>query len=218
MSFLSTLKSLSISSSLPFNLDFSLKSRNEPKNKTFFLDIEIPLYGSLLVREKVFLESYLLDIQKKRNAVELEIEKLAYELNKTLALNSMKVARAAVNGGYELPKKPTEEDTRVKKLVDSLLVDESYQEWKAKNIESFVAILTQISEISSESTRDTFLVTVFLASRTFGNWDLEDTMYLTSQELSEILEVYYSEFATKDATDDAAISSKPDEVIDLGKD
>jgi hypothetical protein len=211
MHFLEVLKSLSVNSALPFNLDFTLKPRGvNAKTITTSFGLEIPIYGALLVREKTFLESYLLDINKKRNQVEQAIERLAYQLNKELSLSSMVLARAAVNG-----EAPADASAEVLQALQTLLKSDDYQSWKACNIETFANLLEQIAGMSSETTRDFFIITIFLVSRTYGAWDLSDTMGLTVAESEEILALFYKEVGANN--EETIVAPAPDEVIDLGK-
>lgn len=211
MLFSDVLKSLLVNSSLPFNLDFSItpRSSNPVIHKTSW-GLEIPLYNNLLVREKTFLESYLLDANKQRNKIEQSIEILAYELNIDLGLKSMTLARALVNGDTSTG------DSAFKDLVVTNLNSDTFQSWKAQRIAKFSELLEQISAISSESTRDFFLITIFLASRTFGDWTVEDTMNLTTEEAKEVLDIFYSETGNKEEAE--ITEAAPEVVEDLGKD
>lgn len=211
MLFSDVLKSLLVNSSLPFNLDFSItpRSSNPVIHKTSW-GLEIPLYNNLLVREKTFLESYLLDANKQRNKIEQSIEILAYELNIDLGLKSMTLSRALVNGDTSTG------DSAFKDLVVTNLNSDTFQSWKAQRIAKFSELLEQISAISSESTRDFFLITIFLASRTFGDWTVEDTMQLTTEEAKEVLDIFYSETGNKEEAE--ITEAAPEVVEDLGKD
>jgi hypothetical protein len=211
MLFSDVLKSLLVNSSLPFNLDFSItpRSSNPIIHKTSW-GLEIPLYNNLLVREKTFLESYLLDANKQRNKIEQSIEILAYELNIDLGLKSMTLSRALVNGDTSTG------DSDFKDLVVTNLNSDTFQSWKAQRIAKFSELLEQISAISSESTRDFFLITIFLASRTFGDWTVEDTMNLTTEEAKEVLDIFYSETGNKEEAE--ITEAAPEVVEDLGKD
>lgn len=211
MLFSDVLKSLLVNSSLPFNLDFSItpRSSNPIIHKTSW-GLEIPLYNNLLVREKTFLESYLLDANKQRNKIEQSIEILAYELNIDLGLKSMTLSRALVNGDTSTG------DSAFKDLVVTNLNSDTFQSWKAQRIAKFSELLEQISAISSESTRDFFLITIFLASRTFGDWTVEDTMQMTTEEAKEVLDIFYSETGNKEEAE--ITEAAPEVVEDLGKD
>jgi hypothetical protein len=215
MQFLEVLQNLSVNSSLPFSLDFAIKPRGvTQKNKKLQCGVEVPIYDTLLVREKAFIESYITDINRKRNKLEQQIEKLAYKLNIELELNSMVVARALANG--------TSDEIKDKVLVakfKEVEAADNFQSWKALNIDLFAELIDGITSLASESVRDYFLITIFMASRTFGGWDFADTMNLTVDESKEILTLFYSESGANNETNEVIYPEVlPDVVQDLGKD
>ncbi len=202
------LTKLAIESKLPFSLDFKLKTRGANKAIKNVIGLEIPCYNQLLVRERYFIDAFQKSIIKQATSLQIELEKLAFKANEDLSLGSMALARLVVLGGES----PSDElATKAEETRSS----DRYSEWAANNAEAIQTLLEQSLNLNNERFNEACRITFLLASRTGGEWSLEDTMMLTDEEYFEVVYFYLEEAGLKELQPEPV--SQPDVVEDLGK-
>ncbi len=210
-------KQVAVKSSMPFSLDFSIKTRGVSKDVRTIAGVDLPVYGQLLIRESYFLELYQRNLLTQASLLEIELEKLAFKLHKDLDLpklagvkstpTGLQLARWSISGGAPESHQPA---------VARILESESYTEWTIEVNETLQQLIAQVNELKNNTFHDAVRVTFILSSRTGGDWVLDDTFALLPDDYLVALEFYRSE-AGLDKSEAQTPDEPPVDVPDLGK-
>jgi hypothetical protein len=201
-------KSLSVKAKLPFSLDFKIKPRGINSSTRNVGGLELPIYGSLLVREKYFFEAYQTFLSQESVKIKIELEKLAFDLKQALGVSNMLTARAIITD-EGITESNQEEVIRIKE-------SDEYMSWLIQRDAQMQELLQNSMGLANQSFSEALQLTFFLASRTGGNWSLEQTFEMTPAEYQECLELLFEEAGIR-KNDDEDQTLVEDDEPDLGK-
>jgi hypothetical protein len=196
MLFKEFVKSKSLESKLPFELDMEVSPEfgDQPTEKV--AGFELPKFGELLSRETWFLELLDSQLANRRSELQIALVQLSAKLKKELGLDNRNDALSLLFGN--LPddcqdpqdKKAKERKERYTKLLES----DEYDEFILTNTEELNRIGELAKLIDSDITVNWLKISFVMLSRYDGEWSLGKTAGLPTSKINEL-----TNFITREA-------------------